>query len=184
MSDFLGVTNGFDAERSEILPLSGHPAPDTITSTFCYPEFRQNVSYVSLELVKRLRAMTLALLPVEVDPESLNSSMSRIITPQVIAAYRVAAGDFELAVSTMLYNGGADVAVLAPEHDCHPAFPLTLLFGSGHIDAHISSVHSYLTACCALALNLCGMRTTILLTMETTIVEVCPLLALGRVLRG
>lgn len=50
-------------------------------------------------MVKRLRALTLTLLPVEVDPESVNDPTSRVITPQVISAYRVAAGDFELAVS-------------------------------------------------------------------------------------
>jgi hypothetical protein len=48
--------------------------------------------------------MTLTLLPVEVDPESINDPTSRVITPQVIAAYRAAAGDFNEAVSTALAN--------------------------------------------------------------------------------
>jgi hypothetical protein len=39
------------------------------------------------------------LLPVEVDPVSINEPTSRIITPQVISAYRAAAGDFGEAVS-------------------------------------------------------------------------------------
>ncbi|KII94963.1 hypothetical protein PLICRDRAFT_33792 [Plicaturopsis crispa FD-325 SS-3] len=46
------------------------------------------------KLVKRLRALTLTLLPVEVDPASISEPTSRIITPQVISAYRAAAGDF------------------------------------------------------------------------------------------
>jgi hypothetical protein len=48
--------------------------------------------------VKRIRALTLALLPVEVDAESINSPTSRVITPQVIATYKAAAGDYEEAV--------------------------------------------------------------------------------------
>jgi hypothetical protein len=51
------------------------------------------------ELVRRLRALTLELLPVEVDPQSINEPTSRIITPQVIVAYRAAAGDLVEAVS-------------------------------------------------------------------------------------
>jgi hypothetical protein len=57
------------------------------------------VRIVFLELVLRLRALTLELLPVEVDPNSINEPTSRIITPQVIAAYRASAGDFVEAVS-------------------------------------------------------------------------------------
>ena len=52
-----------------------------------------------IELVRRLRALTLELLPVEVALESINDPTSRIITPQVITAYRAAAGDFVEAVS-------------------------------------------------------------------------------------
>lgn len=51
-----------------------------------------------LELTKRLRAMTLTLLPLEVELSSLNDPTSRIITPQVISAYKAAAGDFTEAV--------------------------------------------------------------------------------------
>jgi len=36
------------------------------------------------ELVRRLRALTLELLPVEVDPQSINEPTSRIITPQLL----------------------------------------------------------------------------------------------------
>jgi hypothetical protein len=56
------------------------------------------------ELVRRLRALTLKLLPVEVDPQSINEPTSRIITPQVIMAYRAAAGDFVEAVSVRIFN--------------------------------------------------------------------------------
>ena len=51
------------------------------------------------ELVKRLRALTLKLLPYEVDEKSLSDPTGRIITPKVIAAYEAAAGDFSEAVS-------------------------------------------------------------------------------------
>lgn len=54
--------------------------------------------------MKRLRALTLTLLPVEVDPESLNDPTSRIITPEVIAAYSKAAGDFSEAVCFCYYH--------------------------------------------------------------------------------
>ncbi|KZT05660.1 calcium activated cation channel [Laetiporus sulphureus 93-53] len=53
------------------------PSPDTVTS-----------------LIRRMRALTLKLLPVEVPPESLADPTSRVITPQVIEAYMAAAGDF------------------------------------------------------------------------------------------
>ena len=50
------------------------------------------------ELVTRLRALTISLLPVEADPASINDPTSRIITHQVISAYIAAAGDFVEAV--------------------------------------------------------------------------------------
>ncbi|KAL4076182.1 hypothetical protein J3A83DRAFT_4357282 [Scleroderma citrinum] len=53
------------------------PSPDTLT-----------------RLIRRLRALTLRLLPVEVDVKTINDPTSRIITPQVISAYVDAAGDF------------------------------------------------------------------------------------------
>ncbi|TCD69242.1 hypothetical protein EIP91_008345 [Steccherinum ochraceum] len=56
---------------------SVQPTPDTLS-----------------KLVRRLRAMTLQLLPVEVPDDSLNDPTSRIITPQVISAYMASAGDF------------------------------------------------------------------------------------------
>ncbi|KZS98082.1 hypothetical protein SISNIDRAFT_481943 [Sistotremastrum niveocremeum HHB9708] len=46
------------------------------------------------KLVKRIRAMTLKLLPVQVSVEDLSSPTSRYITPRVVEAYREAAGDF------------------------------------------------------------------------------------------
>ena len=57
------------------------------------------VNFDIAELINRLRALTLALLPVEVDPKSISGHASRIITPQVVSAYRNAAGDFVEAVS-------------------------------------------------------------------------------------
>ncbi|KAF5363683.1 hypothetical protein D9756_000150 [Leucocoprinus leucothites] len=92
MSDLLGPsTNGFDVERSEVLPSRGHPGPDTIT-----------------KLVKRFRALTLTLLPVEVDPEGLTDPTSRVITHEVISAYRAAAGDFEHALPYCLLRAHAE----------------------------------------------------------------------------
>ncbi|KAI0346876.1 calcium activated cation channel [Trametopsis cervina] len=52
------------------------PGPDTLT-----------------KLVRRLRTLTLTLLPLEVPLESINDPTSRIITPQVIQAYIASAGD-------------------------------------------------------------------------------------------
>ncbi|KAG6910952.1 hypothetical protein DXG01_006006 [Tephrocybe rancida] len=67
------------------------PSPDTLT-----------------KLVKRLRALTLALLPVEVDPASINEPTSRVITPQVISAYKAAAGDFTEALPYCLLRARAE----------------------------------------------------------------------------
>lgn len=50
------------------------------------------------ELVKRLRAMILQLLPVEVSQAEIKEQTSRIITPQVLSAFMAAAGDFVEAV--------------------------------------------------------------------------------------
>ncbi|KAJ7490323.1 calcium activated cation channel [Mycena galericulata] len=60
------------------------------------------------KLVKRLRALTLTLLPVEVDPESINDPTSRVITPQVINAYHAAAGDFVAALPYCLLRARAE----------------------------------------------------------------------------
>ncbi|KAJ7180384.1 calcium activated cation channel [Mycena crocata] len=60
------------------------------------------------KLVKRLRALTLSLLPVEVDPESINDPTSRVITPQVIKAYRAAAGDYVDALPYCLLRARAE----------------------------------------------------------------------------
>jgi hypothetical protein len=51
--------------------------------------------------VKRLKALTTVLLPVEVDEQSINDPTSRIITPNVISAFSDAAGDFVEAVSNL-----------------------------------------------------------------------------------
>ena len=61
-------------------------------------------NYLRVELAKRLRALTLKLLPVEVDPESLTDPTSRVITHKVVSAYRAAGGDFEHAVSPLFFS--------------------------------------------------------------------------------
>ncbi|EKM59313.1 uncharacterized protein PHACADRAFT_249722 [Phanerochaete carnosa HHB-10118-sp] len=70
--------NGLDTEDQASLAsaASTKPSPDTLT-----------------KLIRRLRALTMSLLPVEVSPDSVSDSTSRIITPQVIKAYVAAAGD-------------------------------------------------------------------------------------------
>ncbi|PPQ77679.1 hypothetical protein CVT25_011114 [Psilocybe cyanescens] len=67
------------------------PTPDTLT-----------------KLVKRLRALTLTLLPVEVDIDSISEPTSRVITPQVISAYKGAAGDFTEALPYCLLRARAE----------------------------------------------------------------------------
>ncbi|KAG6842039.1 hypothetical protein C0991_003565 [Blastosporella zonata] len=67
------------------------PSPDTLT-----------------KLIKRLRALTLVLLPVEVDSSSINDPTSRVITPQVIDAYMAAAGDFTEALPYCLLRSRAE----------------------------------------------------------------------------
>ncbi|KAF9443331.1 calcium activated cation channel [Macrolepiota fuliginosa MF-IS2] len=91
MSGLCGLTNGNDEESNDLLQRTGCPSPDTIT-----------------KLVRRLRALTLTLLPVEVDPDSINDPTSRIITPQVINAYQRAAGDFGDALPYCLLRACAE----------------------------------------------------------------------------
>ena len=64
---------------------------------FPHPPRRLN-NLPSTELIKRLRILTLTLLPLEVDPKSINDPTSRVITPKVIAAYTEAAGTLVEAV--------------------------------------------------------------------------------------
>ncbi|TFK22323.1 calcium activated cation channel [Coprinopsis marcescibilis] len=96
MSGFLGTTarNAADAEDRGSLISNTHserPAPDTLT-----------------KLVKRLRALTLTLLPVEVDPDQIKEPTSRVITPQVISSYKAAAGDFIDALPYCLLRARAE----------------------------------------------------------------------------
>ncbi|KAG8716244.1 hypothetical protein FRC11_006638 [Ceratobasidium sp. 423] len=56
---------------------STRPSPDTLA-----------------KLIKRLRALTLKLLPLEVEVDIITDPTSRVITPAVISAYIEAAGDF------------------------------------------------------------------------------------------
>ncbi|PFH51286.1 hypothetical protein AMATHDRAFT_3139 [Amanita thiersii Skay4041] len=90
MSDFLANGRDPDERASLISVKTLRPSPDTLTM-----------------LIKRLRALTLQLLPVEVEPDSLSNPTSRIITPQVISAYQKAAGDFEEALPYALLRARA-----------------------------------------------------------------------------
>jgi len=102
--------------------------------------------------VRRLRGLTLVLLPVEVDPNSISEPTSRVITPQVISAYRAAAGDFQEAVSPARH------------------LPVCLRFLSYRV--RLSSR----TACFVPEQSLCGMPTTIQQITEKILVEVRVLL--------
>jgi len=100
--------------------------------------------------VRRLRGLTLVLLPVEVDPSSISEPTSRVITPQVISAYRAAAGDFQEAVSPARH------------------LPECLTYR-----VRLSSR----TACFVPEQSLCGMPTTIQQITEKISVEVRVLLS-------
>ncbi|KAH9179551.1 calcium activated cation channel [Lactarius sanguifluus] len=64
-------------------------------------------------LIKRLRILTLSLLPVEVDPQSINEPTSRVITPQVISAYIAAGGDLVEALPYCLLRARRDFMIEA-----------------------------------------------------------------------
>ncbi|PPQ64620.1 hypothetical protein CVT24_008357 [Panaeolus cyanescens] len=93
MSGFLAEGNGRDPEdnASLISVQSVKPGPDTLS-----------------QLVRRLRALTLTLLPLEVEPSSITEPTSRIITPQVVSAFRAAAGDFTEALPYCLLRARAE----------------------------------------------------------------------------
>ncbi|KAH9927239.1 uncharacterized protein B0H18DRAFT_1084767 [Fomitopsis serialis] len=79
------INGDAEDDRAGLLPAAyysrNRPEPETVTN-----------------LIKRVRALTLKLLPVEVSPESIEDPTSRVITPQVIDAYTRAAGDFVQAL--------------------------------------------------------------------------------------
>lgn len=107
--------------------------------------------------MKRLRALTLQLLPVEVDPAQLSEPTSRFISPQVIQAYEEAAGDFLDAVSQFLFRV---------------------------VNATFQSSASFPTASFELDSCICGMRTMIQRIMtkimdEVRHVVICTLLLIS-----
>lgn len=59
-------------------------------------------------LVRRLRALTYTLLPMEVPPDSISDPTSRIITPQVIQTFIEAAGDLVEVVRLVSFAEGAN----------------------------------------------------------------------------
>lgn len=151
------VNNGLSAEdqTSLISVESIQPTPDTISSMAAFrPWFYWSLieslffSIIwHLELVRRLKALTYTLLPVEVPLESLNDPTSRVITPQVISSYIAAAGDYLEAVCLSVANSRI------------PTF-ITHSFNSFH------------TAYFVQGRNSCGILTIILLTMTRTSAEV------------
>ena len=97
-------------------------------------------------LTRRVRALTLKLLPLEVPEDSISDPTSRIITPRVINAYIAAAGDFVEAVSILLISSAVSPGSAASR--------------------------SYRIVSFSRERNLCTMRTSILQTMEKTWEEV------------
>jgi len=85
--------------------ISGHPHKYVeLISTDC-----SNVNLKTIaELIKRLRALTLRLLPLEVDVKIINEPINRIITPRVMLSYMEAAGDFGDAVGPLPIPGTCD----------------------------------------------------------------------------
>lgn len=83
-------------ENSLVSVKSPVPTPDTLA-----------------KLIKRLRILTLTLLPLEVNRESINDPTSRIITPNVISAYTEAAGNLVEAVPYCLLRARRDFMVEA-----------------------------------------------------------------------
>jgi hypothetical protein len=65
------------------------------------------------KLIKRLRILTVSLLPLEVDPRSINDPTSRIITPKVISAYVAAGGDLVEALPYCLLRARRDFMIEA-----------------------------------------------------------------------
>lgn len=139
-----------DDQASLISVKSIEPSPDTLTSE---PISASRVSLSTLklstpELVRRIRTLTLTLLPVEVPLESIDDPTSRIITPQVITAYMAAAGDLLEAVS------------LFSKCRCT------------RIWIDITNLSSYLIVFFVRGRSSCGMRTITLQIMERTLAEV------------
>src|SRR5258708_4688276 len=91
-----------DDDRASLTSIQSlHASPDSITSKS--PELLDQLQsrrtrFRCIELVTRVRAMTMELLPVEVNHASITEPTSRVITPQVISTYMAAAGDFHEAV--------------------------------------------------------------------------------------
>jgi hypothetical protein len=76
------------------------PTPDTLASAPRYALLSplQINRLLFTELIKRLRILTVTLLPFEVHPDVINDPTSRVITPSVVSAYTKAAGDLVEAV--------------------------------------------------------------------------------------
>ena len=76
------------------------PTPDTLASAPRYALLSplRIDRPLFTELIKRLRVLTVTLLPFEVHPDVINDPTSRVITPSVVSAYTKAAGDLVEAV--------------------------------------------------------------------------------------
>lgn len=74
-----------------------NPSAATLSSLFHSFTWRKLSNKIA-EIIKRIRALTFKLLPVQVELSTLSEPTSRVITPKVIEAYAKAAGDFGEAV--------------------------------------------------------------------------------------
>ena len=94
------------------------PTPETLASApWSTPRRSLRIDRLLFaELIKRLRILTLTLLPLEVDRESINDPTSRIITPNVISAYTKAAGNLVEAVGVPSLR--RCVNILSPVNFC------------------------------------------------------------------
>jgi len=70
------------------------------------------------ELVRRLRAMVLQLLPVEVSPAEIKRPTSRIISPQVVSAFMGAAGDFVETVGRVNEQPSGFISIIVSASVC------------------------------------------------------------------
>ncbi|KAF8551478.1 hypothetical protein OG21DRAFT_1499116 [Imleria badia] len=84
------------------------PGPGDENAHMLSPEWKKPSPETITKLIKRLRALTLRLLPFEVDVKTINDPTNRIITPRVMLSYMEAAGDFGDALPYCLLRAHSD----------------------------------------------------------------------------
>ncbi|CCM00664.1 uncharacterized protein FIBRA_02703 [Fibroporia radiculosa] len=142
----LSYTNGQDDSEAFHLGTGArrHPSPDTVTSVFGLSAFRYFLDYHFPGLIRRVRALTLRLLPVEVPPENIADPTSRVITSQVVDAYVAAAGDFTDVLPYCLLQARKEFLWDATNNPAdwgenHGRGMFVLLAGSAYLNSHRTS---------------------------------------------